>query len=155
MSRIDYFSIEESIEDILKASSDLSEGPSDVTVLVEEDISFAGGDIIQILLKRRDAPEENQPIASGTITRYDVTFSIWCYGYALERREAMKRRDDLVGKVEIVLQSNRMLGLPNLVNQSWFTGGDFENVQGPEESGDLFLSGAEIELVCDVKAIST
>jgi hypothetical protein len=151
MARIDYFDIELELKDILESASLLSEGVNAPTILIEEDLAFQRGDIIQILLSRRDAPDELQTLSASGRTRYLLTISIWCYGFALTRRDAMRKRDDLVGKVEIVLQSNRTLN--DKVGSSWFGGGDFENRrESPEE--DAFLSGAEIELVCDVSAVS-
>ena len=151
MARIDYYELELELKDILDGAEDLTTTGRGLTVLVEEDLAFQRGDIILIELNRRDAPDDAQPLAAGKRTRYELQMSIWCYGFGLQRADAMRNRDDLVSRVEIVLQGNRTLN--GKVGTSWFTGGEFENRRN--EPGDAFLSGAEIELVCDVSAISS
>ena len=150
MSRIDYYEIELELKDILESAPELSVAVREVTVIVEEDLAVQRGDIIMIDLSRRDAPDELQGLSAGTRTRYLLNISVWCYGWGLETKVAMRNRDDLVSRVEIVLQNNRTLG--GKVSTSWISGGEFENRRSDTE--DQFLSGAEIELVCDVTAVS-
>lgn len=145
MARIDYFDIEDSLADVLRADATLS----GVLVQVEERIVLQDGDFVDIFLDEREAPEE-QPIAAGKITRYELRLSVWCFGYALDLREAGRRRDELLGKVEIALMKNRQWH--SQIGQSWSGGGRFDNRQN-EETGGL-LSGAEIRLVADVKAVA-
>lgn len=146
MARIDYYGIENAIANVLKTDSTLT----GVTVLVEEELTVQRGNVIGIYLDDRNVPIEDQPIAAGTKTRFNVNFSIWCwhFGIGRDRTLAQQQRDDLIGKVEIALMKNRTL--QNTVTMSWLDGGDF--ISGPDPTGNQFMSGGEIRLTVDVTA---
>ena len=150
--RVDYFQIEKEIQTVLMADTDLA----GVKVLIEEELTFAESNIILIELDRRDAPEEMQSISAGQRTRYLLALSLWCWGFGYEREKAMENRDDLLGKVEVSLLKHRSAKQGNafgdLVAAFWLQGGDFENRRTAES--DRFLSGAQIEVICDVTATS-
>lgn len=150
MARVDYFEIETAIRDIIKANPETA----DIDVLIEERPSLGDSDFVLIEPERRDAPDEIQTLSAGTRTRYELEISVWCYGYGMERDDALKRRDDLVSKVEIILMGNRKLnsGGKEHVTTLWLRGGEFDFRQGAEGAG--FISGAQIEVICDVTAIT-
>ena len=146
MARVDYFDIEQELAQILRTDPRTQEA----TVLVEEELSFYENDVILIELERRDAPDDEQTASAGKRTRFLLQMSVWCYAYALEKQIAMRKRDDLLGKVELVIQENR--GLGGKVGSTWLAGGDFENRRDADGQG--FMSGAQIEVVMQVVAIS-
>lgn len=150
MARVDYFQIEKEIQKVLQADADL-EG---VAVLVEEELTFAQDNTVLIELNRRDAPDDKQSLSAGQRTRYDLALSIWCWGFGFERETAMENRDDLLGKVEVALLEHRATGnnLNGEITAFWLRGGEFENRRSTDS--DRFLSGAEIEMICDVTATS-
>lgn len=146
MARIDYFDIEETLADVLRADPALS----GTLIQVEERIVLQDSDFVDIFLEEREAPDELQPIAAGKVTRYQLRLSVWCFGYALELKEAGRRRDALAAKVEIALMKNRSWHAQ--VGQSWIGGGRFDNREN-EETGGL-LSGVETRVIADVKAVA-
>ncbi len=146
MARADYFAVLEAIEAQLKADEDLAEA----TILVEEDLSFQPGDTVIIYLERREAPANQQGLSAGKRTRFLVTFSVWCYHFALDTRPAMKKRDDLIGRVEVALMRDRTYR--GSVESSYIDGGNFAS--GRTEGG-LYMAGAEIRIVADLISIVT
>lgn len=148
MARVDYSTIEDAIETVLKADANLA----GVTYLVEEELVMGTGDIVGIYLEDRNAPEAMQSVSAGKRTRFLIRFSVWCwhFGIAKNKRTVMKKRDDLLGKVEIALMGNRNLN--NTVNTSWLEGGEFES--GKDEAGRQFMSGGQIILTADATAVA-
>ncbi len=145
MSRIDYFLIEEKIKQQLEADDELNTDVSEI--LIEEELTFQRGKIIGIYLDRRDAAPENQTLSFATRIRFELRFNIWVFAWHLEVREAIHLRDDLLGKVELVLMADR--SLQGSVTSSWISGGEFDNGQ----DGGGFYSGASIELIADKTAV--
>lgn len=144
MSRIDYFEIETEIAEILKADATIG----GVQVTVEDDLNLEVGPWVSIYLERRD-PTAGQPLAAGTRTRMQLRFSIWCWQYSLDSiTEACKNRDDLVGKVEVVLMANRSLN--SKVNYSWLEGGEIQSARVPDTSG--YVAGGEVVVIAEVMA---
>jgi len=143
MARVNYFDIETTLEDILKDDPTLA----GTTILVEEELTFQQDDIVIIYLDRRVAPANEQSLSAGKRTRMDLSFSIWCFHYGLELRDVMKARDDLLGKIEIVLMNNRTLR--DKVETSWLEGGEFQTLKTEDQA---FMSGAEIVLTTKVIA---
>ncbi len=147
MARVDYYAIEQGIETLLKADTDLSEA----NIAIEEELTFQRGDTILIYLDRRDAPAEEQTLSAGTRTRLLVTFSIWCFHFGMSKKQdVLERRDDLIGNTEIALMQDRTLS--GTVETSWLVGGEFQT--GPNPEGKGYGSGGEIQLVADVNAIT-
>ncbi len=145
MARVDYFNIEEKIKQQLEANDEINTDVS--AIIIEEELTFQRGKIIGIYLERRDAPPENQTLSFATRIRFELKFNIWVFAWHLEIREAIHLRDDLLGKVELVLMADR--SLQGSVGSSWISGGEFDN--GIGESG--FYSGASIELLADTTAV--
>lgn len=146
MARIDYYDIQDTIRSILDADATLD----GVTVTVEEEVLFSAEQApwVSIYLDRRD-PTAGQPLAAGTRTRYRVQFSIWCWEYSLDSlKTAMELRDDLVGKVELVLMGNRSLS--GKVGGLMLDGGAFMTAK---DQGS-WVTGAEILVSCDATAIT-
>ena len=144
MARVDYYAIETQIKSILDADSNLT----GTTVSVEGEILFSAEQTpwVGIYLERREAPASLQTLAAGQRTNFLLRFSIWCWSFSLESiTKAIQQRDDLLGKVEISLMSNRTLG--NLVRKSWLEGGEMPSGRMPDNTG--FVSGAEIILVAE------
>ena len=146
MARVDYFAIEEAIRTQLKADTDTVKSH----ILIEPDAAQlpAGGDAIAIYLDRRDAPQELQNLAAGLRTRFLVTFSIWCFHFALMQKAEFEKRDDLVSQVELALMTDRTLS--GAVDTSWLSGGEFFNSRTNDQ--DIFMLGAEVILTCQVTA---
>lgn len=147
MARVDYWNIEQQIKSILETDAVLD--PLDVPVFVEEELTMVSGPAIFVWLQRREAPESLQPIAAGRYTRFIIHIDIWVFEVALEVSEAIRKRDDLLGKVELALMAKRSLN--STVAASWIKGGEFEN---GSNSGGGFYSGASIELAAEVTAVS-
>ena len=141
MARIDYFAIEEVIKTQLTGDSTLV----GVSVHVEDELTMARGKHVFISLERRDAPDE-QAIAAGTQTRFQIRFSLKCFDFGLDRRGALEARDDLLGKVEVALMKDRTFS--GAVAMSWLAGGEFESGQGT----DGFFAAAEVVLIADARA---
>lgn len=147
MARVDYFAIQEAIKTVLEADQTIA----DAHIALEEELEFNQQNHILIYLMDRDAPENRQTLSGGTRTKFLINFSIWCFAYHMsELKEAMRRRDDLIGKVEIALMKNRSLG--GVVDGSWITGGEFANAS-QEGSASLF-AGGEIRLTTEQTAIT-
>ncbi len=147
MSRIDYYSIEKELQFILQNEPSLNE----VTVLVEEMPELAAdmSPFISIFLDRREVPS-GQPIAGGTRQRMLLKLSVWCYVVEIESVEAAcKKRDDLVGKVEVALMNNRTIN--DSINHMMIDGGEFDNVS--IQSVGLAMGGSVVVLL-DVTAVS-
>lgn len=147
VGRIDYYDIEEELAQILRTDPRTQEAK----VLVEEELNISEGDTILIELERRDAPPDLQTASAGLRTRYQIQISVWCYAYAFEKEVSMRRRDDLLGRVELVIQENR--GLNGKVGSTWLQGGDFENRR--DVAGQGFVAAAQIEVICEATAVST
>ena len=119
-------------------------------VIIEEELSVQRNNVVGIYLDDRIAPEGDQSLSSGTRTRFQVRFSIWCWHFGIgpDRRPVMEQRDDLLGNVEIALMNNRSLN--STVETSWIEGGEF--MSGPDPDSNQFMAGAQIILVADVTA---
>jgi hypothetical protein len=144
MARFDYYAVETQIKTILEADSNLT----GTTVSIEGELLFSAEQTpwVGIYLERREAPPSLQTLAAGQRTNFLLRFSIWCWSFSLESiAKAIQLRDDLVGKVEISLMSNRTLG--NSVRKCWLEGGEMPSGRIPDNTG--FVSGAEIILVAE------
>ena len=147
MARVDYYAIELAIQTLLQGATSLS----GVMVTVEEELLFGAETTpwVGIYLDRRDAPADLQGLSAGQRTRFLLRFSIWAWEYSLESvAKAIQLRDDLLGKVEIVLMGNRTLD--GTVNKCWLEGGEMPSARLPGGSG--WVSGGEIVLVADAVA---
>src|SRR5437870_418093 len=152
MPRIDYFAIEQGIQTILQADAALA--ALGARVVIEEELPFLAetGPWVGIYLERREAPRDLQALAGGQQTRFLVRLTIWCSQFSLKSiAEAIHLRDDLVGKVEIALMSDRRLN--GTVSTSWLDGGDLPSAKNADAGG--WLSRGEVLLVADVKATTT
>ena len=141
MARVDYWSIEEKISELLLDT----EGLEDINVLIEEELTLQRGPTVAVYLDRRDAPAGLQSASGGQRTRFEIRFSIWCYEFHLDMQTAIKLRDELLGRVEVALIKNSTLG--GTVAGAWIEGGEFQNAKNPGGTG--FFSGGEIVLVAD------
>lgn len=140
---VDYNAILDAIEQIISEDPELG----DVSVLVEEELTFQSGSIVIIYLDRDDNVEGEQALTAGTRDRKQIFFSIWCCHQGLNRRDAIRQRNWLKARVETALMRDREL--KNTVEVSWSPGGEFMTVL--LESG--FMSCASINLVCETVAI--
>ena len=147
MARIDYYDIEKELQYILQGDPALNE----VTVLIEEmpEMTADMAPFVSIFIDRREVPSA-QPIAGGTRQRMLLKLSLWCYVVEMESVEsACKKRDDLIGKVEIALMNNRTIN--DKVNHTIMDGGEFDNVS--LQTIGLAMGGS-IVLLVDVSGIS-
>lgn len=79
-----------------------------------------------------------QVLAAGTAKRILVEFELVCIAADLEEfRTAAKRRDELMGNVQLALLSDVTLG--GTVELRDMTGGDFENANA--DGGGILASG--------------
>lgn len=142
MSKVSYFDIETEIASILTSDITLN----GVNITVESVTELDAGSWVGIYLVGRDVPD-GQPLANGTLMRYRLNFILWCWEYSLESiTDAIQRRDDLVGRVEVALMKNRTLN--NSVNYSFIEGGELQSAQIAETSG--YIAGGEIILKADI-----
>lgn len=141
MSRIDYWGIEQAIATIIKAAVPRA------SVIVEEELDFAEGDVVGIYLDQRSAPAELQSLSAGTRLREQLAFKIWCwhFGFGKDRSMAMQSRDALIGDVETALMANNNLN--STANFSYILGGEFIN--GPEPTDRGFAAGGTVDLLVD------
>tara|TARA_Y100000310_G_scaffold171492_2_gene171696 strand:+ start:8951 stop:9394 length:444 start_codon:yes stop_codon:yes gene_type:complete len=146
MARIDYYAIEESIATQLRDDATLS----GVTVDVEKEPEFTEDKMVIVYCISREAPDDLQSLSAGLRTRFYVTFVAVCIAAALDLKDAMEARDDLLGKVEVALMQDRTFDNAQ-VKTSWIGGGDFDNARDGDEG--LFNAAAEIEIVVDATAI--
>lgn len=144
MARVDYYAIEQGIEEVLKDDPNLV----DVAILIEPAALVERGNTVAIYPDRRSAPADDQVISAGRRTRLMLRFSIWCYSDGLERESVLKARDDFVGRVELALMDDPTLR--GTVEESWLDGGEFDT---PQELDSGFALGAEVGLVCRVDAV--
>lgn len=145
MARADYFAIEQAIKTLIEGNANT---PANTKVFIESEISFAHEACpgVYIYLDRRSAPAGIQRLAAGTRTDFEVRFTVWCAEWHQDSvAKASEFRDDLIGKIELALMSDRTLG--GSVESSWLDGGEFGSF---EENG--FLSLGEIVLIAHVKA---
>lgn len=144
MPKIDYYSIESELSEILKADATLD----GVHITVEDNTDMEGGSWVGIFLLGRELTE-GQPLAMSTRIRYRLNFLILCWDYSLDSiADAIQKRDDLIGKVEIALLKNPTIN--NLVNYSFLEGGELESAQLEETAG--FIAGGEIRLRAELTA---
>jgi len=145
VARADYYAIEEEIADILRAEA-LMDG---VTIDVEGELTFEAGAApwVGIYLERRD-PSPEQYLDAGQSTRYRLRFTLWTWVVSLESiADAIKRRNDLMSRVEKVLMKNRTIR--DFVDMSWLEGGDMPSGRLPADQS-VYLSGAEIILIAEI-----
>lgn len=142
MSAIRYREIVDSLRQIFEADP----RTADAGVYVEKnpsvDVVGVQKAIIIVLDKRK--PSDDQPIAAGRRTRWELHIGVWACGFAMEPEEAARIRDELLGEVELVLMANRTIR--DKVAGSWLMGGEF--VSGTQEQN--VFSTAETILVADV-----
>lgn len=143
MAQVDYFAIAEEIAEIIRAAN-----PS-MLVAVEEEV-LVGPDnspAVCVFIDRREVPS-SQPIAAGLKMRVIIHFSIWVWTYCLSVPDAIRERDVLIGKIELLLMQNRTIH--EMVDMLWIDGGDLPTARLPDSSG--FTSGGEILVRAEVMA---
>lgn len=142
MSAIQYREIVDSLRQIFESDP----RTADAGVYVEKDLAVDTVGVqkaIVIVLDKRK-PSDDQPIAAGRRTRWELHIGVWACGFAIEAEEASRIRDQLLGEVELVLMANRTIR--DKVAGSWLMGGEFVSVSGDTNS----FSSAETVLVADV-----
>ena len=144
MAKINYWNIEQQIGSIIKTQV------ARATVLIEEEINWAEGDVVAIYLEEAQAPAEQQGLSAGTRLRQLITFKIWCwhFGFGKDKTLAMQARDNLVGDVQVALLGNHRLN--STVNSSWIIGCEF--IAGPLPTDRGFAAGASIDLIAEAVA---
>lgn len=147
MAVVNYHGILTTLKELLEADDSLHGVP----VLVEEEPVFdllgAGKALVLTLDSRRET--SGQPLAAGKRTRWHIRLGIWAAGFDLKFEEAAKKRDDLVGALELVLMNNRTV--QGLVGAGWIEGGVFIPVQSAQGMYAL----AETVMVLEATAVAT
>lgn len=142
MSAIRYREIVEALRDIFQADP----RTADAGVYIGKDLAVDTVGVqkaIVIMLDKRK-PCDDQPIAAGRRTRWELHIQIWSCGFDMDGEEASRIRDILLGDVELVLMANRTIR--DKVAGSWLMGGEFVSVSGEQN----VFSSAETILVADV-----
>jgi hypothetical protein len=142
MPRADYWGLLSEVAYIL------GEALPETTVVIEEELMLAleMTPRIGVYLDSRSYPSA-QPLAAGRVSRIDVRLTVWVWCGALEIREAVRARDDLVAKVEEVLQKNRTFN--DKAVTSWPEGGELPSSRLPDSNG--FICGGEIAVHVELR----
>ena len=147
MAAVDFHGILTTLKTILEGDSSLAGVP----VYVEEEPNFvvmgSGRALVLTLDSRRATPD--QPIAKGKRTRWHIRVAIWAIGFDLQFAEAARKRDDLVGTLELVLMNNR--DVSGKLAAGWLEGGAFV----PVHTAQGMYALAETVLVGEATAIAT
>ncbi len=144
MAAIDYYGIETIVQSTI--ISEMGSG-SLVNVTVEVTQPMDTRPWVAIYLKNR-VDSDIQVCAGGTIKKYSLEFSIWCWGWSLNNpADAARARDELIGDVEIALMKNRKMG--GAVDNGTIHGGEFGTAEAPAKGT---LMGGEIVYRVEVKA---
>ncbi len=146
MAVVDIYGIQEALATILREDSTLSEAK----VVVEQVPQFDDKPLILITATRWEVPE-GQSASAGTRLRMEIFITVLIRTHSFNNvADAINKRDDLLGKVQLVLMSNRDIG--DNVSFARFEGGRIPS--GPvAESG--FASEGEIIFVATASAIVT
>jgi hypothetical protein len=143
MAALDYTAIETELADIVQA------GLPGCRVLVEDDLVFGAEDSPQIVIffERRDlAP--NQRLAAGRRVDYHLRFSIWVWVNGLEARAAAVMRNEIIGKLELILMRDRTVR--DMVETGWIEGGEMANAKDPQNT--WYIAGGEVVFVAVTNA---
>ena len=144
MAAIPYWSIREEIAEILRANL------TGITIEIEKELEFGidQSPWVGIYLERREAPADQQPIAAGRVTRMFLEIHIWVFVHAFDLDLGIKGRDELIGKIELILMANRLLN--ETVDSCWLDGGEL--ISGQREEEKDFLASGQIVLRMEVSA---
>lgn len=148
MPAVDYHGIVTTLKTLLEADSSLA----GVQVLVEQEPVFdvlGSGKAIVLTLDSRNAPGGQQPISQGKRTRWMVRIAIWAIGFDTVFEEACRKRDDLMGTLELALMNNRTVS--DKLAHSFLDGGAFIPVQ---DARGMYALG-ETVLVGEATAVAT
>lgn len=120
MTEIAYFGIEDTLKQIFLADVRTARF-GDQDTIIEIDVPFnlnaAKMPWIGIYLSSAETPPEDILIGGVNKYRTFITVDIWVYEYALEHREAARRRDIAYRKVKEVLKENNNLNNKVLVTR--------------------------------------
>ena len=142
---VDYFDIMKGIQRVLQQTPELG----NASVLIEEELTFQSGSVVIIYLDSWSAPGNIQAINAGLRMKMEVRFEVWCFHLGIQRIDAMRNRNLLLGQVQTALMRDRSLN--ETVSASWQEGGDF--MQATVESG--FMAAASIILIAETDAIAS
>lgn len=148
MARIDYSAIRQELREIIAADPAFT----GMQIVTEEEVMFGLDQApwIAIYLERREAPE-GQYLSAGTKQLYRLRFSIWVFTCALEMPSAIRQRDEIIGKLEVLLMGQRTIN--DMVETSWLEGGEMPSAKMPDNIG--VVVGGEIRLVSEIAFTST
>lgn len=144
MAGLDYDAILEA------AGARVSATLPDVTVGLEVDGLPAAEmcPFVAIYFEDRRAPLEQQRLAAGRRTDYEIRMTFWSFGFSINSlREAKKLSRDLMRRLEVSLMGDRTLG--GTVGGLWLEGGAMDLERGTKGS---FLAGTE--LIVAARAVS-
>ena len=144
MPAVRYHEILDALRQIFE--SDPRTGDALVHIETDPTMDVVGAQKAILLVMDSRKPQDDQPIAAGKRTRYDLKIGIWAIGYAIDLGEAASIRDTLLGEIELVLMENRTIR--DKVATSWLMGGDFVTANAEKN----IFSSAETILVAEVTA---
>lgn len=142
MARVDYAGIADAIRARVAAQV------PQAVVTVERDVlmGFERTPWVNVRAVRRETTMP-QPIAAGTRTRFRVHYVCECWESGLgPAADVARRRDDLLGQVEVALMGDRTLG--GKVDFLFLEGGEFFTGQ----EGDHLFIGGEVAVAVEVEA---
>ena len=139
-NEVDYNAIEESMQAIIQDDPQLG----DVSVLIEEELTFQEGSVVIIYLDRELSPAEMQSLSYGQRNRVLLSFDVWCCHYGMERQAAIRERNKLRAKVLLALM--RDTSWRQSVESCWSEGGEFMTVK--VETG--FMACSSITFMAEV-----
>lgn len=120
MAEIGYFAIEDAIKQIFLADErTVRFGDEKTTVEIDVPFNLSAAKIpwIAIYLRDVESPPDTELIGGVNKIRTFITIDIWVYEYAMDHREAARRRDVAYRKVKEVLKANRNLNNKVLITR--------------------------------------
>ena len=150
MAAIDYDDIKNELAEILRLNANLR----DLEITIDEDIRLDSfGTSLNIEMLRRDSSAPAQSLAGGQKQRYYLTVVISVIAVALERQQAVKSRDSIIGKVEVAVMGNRTLN--GKVNTAILQGGELLLLKNTSSDSDgYYVAAGEVIIALDAE-IST
>jgi len=140
MARIPYYGIAEAMQSVLQADPDLA----NVLVVIEEEGPMSTEQMPWVGIYISDREDDGGPISGGTMQRFRIRYSIWCFEHAMESvKEALRLVTELISKVEMALIKNPTANLNVALLR--VTRGDFESAQA--DAGFVMAASSEIEVL--------
>lgn len=158
MARIDYNAIGEAIRELLVTDPQVSPATGAPIIELEGNAPFSDQGAIDaertpyvgIYLTGRDAPADDQRLRAGQTTTMRLRYTLLVVTYAADGVEsAIRARNDLIGKVEVALMTDRTLG--GTVDFHVLDGGDMPSAR----VGNGFAAFGDVLVTAQTTATTT